>query len=447
MSLTALLFLVVYFGCIIRSLAGKPIYGLFAYIQVIYMYAPGSWWGGSLPDLRWSLLAAIVTLISIFMHEKNIKNALAEPSRDDTPWYTGPGIKLLIIFVVWIWIQNLWSIGDRHFEYTILATKLLLLVFMINKTVKTIEDLVGVLIAHILGCAFFGYIGLSHSSGRFESAPTPGMSDGNLLSIHMAPILISAGYLLLLKTDKKRFLLIPFLVLTLNAIFLTQSRGVLVGILCAAIMSLLFIPKYQKKSFLFLGFIGVIGASFIVGDQLIKRVNETTNDVETGGKEKSAESRIYIAAAQFEMLKLRPMTGQGHKGTLFLSPQFMEEQWLTKQGVRASHNLTMSILVDHGIIGFIFYYGAIMAIFFKALSYRKAVIRTRHPVYILLVGCVLGLFAMLVSSQFANSVRLEIDIWMIALCSLLLKWIKNGKNLDWNKESNDVDLVNSGNKQ
>lgn len=428
MSLTAVFYVLLYFGLIFRSLTGNPLHGLYAYIMTIYMYAPGSWWGGGLPDLRWSLLSALVTLISIFMHIEKRRTQLAVQGYKllEGPWYASPTTKLFMIFVVWVWIQNGWAIDSRvHSEYSVMVTKFLLLIFLINKAVLTKDDFGHVLFAHIMGCAFFGYLGLSHSSGRFESAPTPGMSDGNLLSIHMSPFLIGAGFLLLIYEGKKRYFVIPFLVLTLNAIFLTQSRGALVGLAAAAFMLLFFVPKHKKKMLYFFGGLALLGGSALMGQELINRLQTTTSNPDTGQMEASAESRIHIINAQIDMFKDQPIIGYGHYATLFLSPKYLDERWMTSVdggSARGSHNLTMSIFVDHGLIGVFFYFGSIIWVFLKLLSFRSKIRYDKHPVYLLLLASCLGLWNLMVSAQFANAVRLEVVVWVLALCGLIIRF-------------------------
>ena len=374
------------------------------------------------------MLSALVTLISVYLYSKSRNEQLKSDGYRvlEGAWYSSFSTKLFFVFVVWVWVQSLWAINDRyHGEYAVMVTKFLLLIYLINKSVMTKQDFEHVLLAHIIGCAFFGYLGLSHSSGRFESAPTPGMSDGNLLSIHMSPFLISAGFLLLIYQGKKRFMVIPFLALTLNAIFLTQSRGALVGLAAAAAVLLFFIPKHKKQILYFFGVVAIIGGSAIVGDQFMQRLAQTTSNPDTGEMEESAESRIHIIQSQIEMVKDQPIIGYGHYATLFLSPIYLDEKWMTSVGgksARGSHNLTMSILVDHGIIGSIPYFGAILWLFWKALRLRKQVVHGGKDVYILLLASALGLWNLMVTTQFANAVRLEVVIWYIALTAMAIRF-------------------------
>lgn len=65
MSLTAIAFLGAYVLGLLSSFVVHPRWGLITYIAVFYLHPPLRWWGAGLPDMRWSLLAAVVTLISL----------------------------------------------------------------------------------------------------------------------------------------------------------------------------------------------------------------------------------------------------------------------------------------------------------------------------------------------------------------------------------------------
>jgi hypothetical protein len=68
MGLTALAFFGVFAITMILSLVRDPRFGLVGYLFVFYNHPPSRWWGGELPNLRWSLIAALVTLVSLALH-------------------------------------------------------------------------------------------------------------------------------------------------------------------------------------------------------------------------------------------------------------------------------------------------------------------------------------------------------------------------------------------
>ena len=93
MSLTAIAFAITYVGGLLAGLFWRPIYAFYTYVAVFYLHPPDRWWGSDLPDLRWSLIAAIVTLISTLRLD-------SQPERDS--WFSSGAAKITIIFVSWI---------------------------------------------------------------------------------------------------------------------------------------------------------------------------------------------------------------------------------------------------------------------------------------------------------------------------------------------------------
>lgn len=423
MSLTALFYLLVFGIGSAMSIFGRPFVGLLLYVFTIYFYAPGSWWGGSLPDLRWSLLSAAVTLIGLFVENK--KKLLSDSeSILAVRFFSRPEFKLYLAFVLWIWLQSFWAIAPYfHREYAVMASKFLLLFYLMHKILVTEKRILWFIVTNILGCAYFGLIGLSHTSGRFESVPTPGLGDGNLLSLHMVPVLLVSSFILLCNYGKSKFLLVIPLALTLNAIFLTQSRGGIVGLLVGCLLALLFRPKVLKGQINLYILLACIAAVQLVPEDLINRLNQGAGlEAE---RDKSAESRFVIIEAQLEMFSDSPSLGYGHRGTLIMSPDYIDETYLTSSSagkVRGSHNLLMSLLVDFGLIGASFYMLVIYILIRRLFKMRQKIIHLEKEngnLYIMYLGGVCALVALMVSSMFSNSLRLEIDILLIGLLSAI----------------------------
>lgn len=416
MSITAIIYILVYFTGLISAILGRPIVGLFIYFFSFYAYAPGRWWGSALPDLRWSLIAAVITFISVIMWNK-----------DHVKWLSIREMKYFFLYVIWVWFQNLWALHPSlHLEYSILVTKFLILMYIFAAVVKTKNDVVLVILVNLIGCAYFGWIGFTeHTGGRFERIGTPGIDDGNLLTIHMAPILVSASYLLLYYISVRKYLLLPLLALVLNGIFLTQSRGGLLALGLTGIISLFFVPKGSKKTYYVFLVLALVAATTLVGSDFKERIFTVTHANDTQEVDKSAESRIVIFEAQLEMLADKLLLGHGHRGTLLLSPSYISEEYLTQlEGSnsqrRGSHNLFMSILVDQGIIGGGILIIMIISIFNRFLSMRSKITNNHFDDRFILVfiGLNLGVITLWLASMFANSLKLEISIWMYSLIGI-----------------------------
>ncbi len=422
MSVTAIAYLLIYFGGLLVALFGRPMIGLYTYLFAFYMYAPGRWWGEALPDLRWSLMAALVAFFALVISKK------------EKGWVVTTEVKLFIAYVVWVWIQSGWALSaGAHADYTVKVTKFLVLMFLIQNTIKDEKGLLGFIVVNLLGCAYFGWLGYTqHQHGRFETVGTPGLDDGNLLSMHMVPMLICGSYILLSNIGKIKFLAIPPVVLVLNAVMLTQSRGGLAGLASAAVMSLYFIPTHARKTFITYATLAALGGLSLMGPELLDRVSQVTESEEIEEVDQSAYSRIVIIEGQWKMFQSNPILGSGHRGTLMLSPFYIDQQFMTEVGEgesrRGSHNMIMSILVDQGLVGAFFYFGMIFIALKRFFAVKKTICQWEDSnIGVYYIGFGLALISVQVMGLAANNIRLEIDIWLYAVLGLLYTWVQKHK--------------------
>jgi hypothetical protein len=431
MSLSGILFLTVYFSGLLYALMSRPIVGLYLYFLAFYAHPASHWWGQGIPDLRWSLIAALVTLISILIKD-----------RKNHGWLEKKEIKILIILVIFVITQNLWALSSfLHQEFSFLILKFLLLTYIFYGSVKTAKDLYGVIVVNIVGTAYYGWIGLTQGGGRFENAGTPGMEDGNLLSLHMIPILISASYILLCDFSKKKYLIVPLIGLTLNGIFLTQSRGGIISMILSAVVAMFFVPKSRKKAFKVYSFLAILGGIIFVGPALTDRF-ESTLDRGDGEVEKSAQSRLVIIKSQFEMFKEeKPLLGNGHRGTLILSPYYIDEEYMTSikgdSKARGSHNLIMAVLVDQGLIGLFLFISITWVLLSRFWKLRKFILnddlldlldREDKNIILIYVALNISLISIWISSMGVNSLKLEVSFWYYALIGLTYPWVVRIQN-------------------
>ena len=413
MSITALGFLVVFiFGSLVTI--KKPFVGLLLYFFVFYLHPPGKYWGAYLPEIRWTLI--VLTLLSTIIHEKELSR-----------WLKPRETKFLLLFFIFISLQLLWvDFPELHFIYVILFFKLIILYFLMITLINSEKRLISVILVNVVGAAYIGLNAIqTHGGGRFEAAGLPSISDGNLLAIHLIPI-IFLGATVLLTSIKRKFIILLPLAFVGNLFFMSGSRGGIVGLILAGLIFVWFTPKGKKLLVYKWTFVALALASAIVGPLLVERMKEVTNANSTEEVDKSAYIRIVLAESQLEMLKDNLLTGYGHRGTLILSPAYIPEEYMTNTAagrLRGSHNLTLSILVDHGVIGGGLFF-IIIFLTLKRIRLIKLCYTEKPNVALILLASLSGLGGVLVASQFSNSKVLEILIWMVALivaCSLILE--------------------------
>jgi len=406
MPITALGFLAVFsIGCLVAL--KRPYVGLLLYFFVYYMHPPGKYWGSFLPEMRWTLIVALITLVSTFMHEKNLKN-----------WLKPKETKWLLALFAYVCLQMTWvNYPSLHQEYLVLLFKLLILYFLIVTLVNTEKRLIGVVIANAIGAAYIGLNALqTHQSGRFEAAGLPGIKDGNLLAIHLIPIILMTSVLILTNIKRRYLVFIP-LALVANLFFMTGSRGGLVGLFVAGVFFVWYSPKEKKAQVLKWAAAALVLGSMLLGPLILERINKVVQADDAEQIDKSAYSRFVIIEAQWEMFKDNPVLGFGHRGTLIQSPLYVADEFMSKTSVgrrRASHNITMSFLVDHGIIGSFLFFMLVTTAVFRVKEVTTNYLITPVVSLAILASCS-GLLGVMVSSQFSSSKVLEINIWLIAI--------------------------------
>ncbi len=419
--LTVLFYLFVYCGGLLIALSGRPLYGLYIYFFSFYLHAPSQWWGQSLPDIRWSLIAAIITLGVV----------LFKPPARGLRFWTFHENKLLSLMAVFVCLQQFWvKYGVLHMDYVILFVKFLILIFIIQNIVVSAKELRGVIWANVLGTAYLAYYGISQfDGGRLEDAGANGM-DANLVGMHFAAMVYMGAYLLMERFRYTHIILAIALSLILMGLFLTESRGSIIALGASGLLALFFHPQGSKPKFITLGLLGAISAAVLMGPQIVDRFEGMKKDNVGEVQDASAASRMVIINAQIEMWKKHPILGFGHRGTLVQSPAYLPEDYLTGPGVRASHNLTMALLVDHGIIGASLYFGAVLLALSKIFRYKFKLqkgetLSDDQKLYShALLGAILALLCFIVGGQGSNNKKLEADIWLLALIPLIHREIQ-----------------------
>lgn len=414
MSETALLFLLAFFIGLVMAVVRHPFYGLYTYIGTFYVHPPSRWWGAELPDLRWSLIAACVTLVSM----------LTLPRSPDRPaWLSTTGPKLLLIYVAYMYIQTPFALSyTEQVEGLTLFTKYLILTYLICRLVRTEDDVTNFLMAHIIGCIYFGYLafGATFSGGRLEGVGGPGVDDSNTMSMHMATGVICAAMIMLVRSDWRRYVCLAGMPFILNTIVLAGSRGSFLGLLGGGGVVVLFRKYTNKWLFWVMAVLGMILLGMLAHATFWERMgtiddaarNPTTVDT-------SVESRVELFKAQFEMFKDHPF-GAGHNGTAIQSADHLDSRYLSK-GARASHNTFMAMLINQGIIGAILYFLMIAWVFRSIIRLRRNLKDAESPIFAAHVAAIGGSLAVtLLAGIFTNYLKAEVQIWMIALLASLL---------------------------
>lgn len=400
-----------------------PVWGLWTYTMVLYMSPWHNWWGKHLPNLRWSLLASLFAFIAIFINQRKIA--------PKAPWTSNGAAKILIAFTFWLYIQLIWAISfDKQLELCILYTKYIFLFYMIYKVLDSERSFFYFFLFNIIGALYWANEVMEYSvSGRVEGVGGAGVDEANVLGMHLSVTLFFTSMMLLKKNtifSKKiiwyglQGLFLLAAVYIANGIVQTISRSAVLGIIAGGMVVFWLKNKRISKRFYLYFCIALMGIATMAPQTFWNRLNTVKEAAGGGDIESSAYSRIVQVKAQWEMFKDH-LLGAGHRGTAFLSPDYMDARWLTSGdafgmlGARSSHNTFMTTLVEHGIIGGLLYFLMILWVVKTIHSFPK----DDPSAYLYLMAVAGALTAILISGLFVDYIKVEIQIYCFAILASL----------------------------
>jgi len=400
----------------VLALVRHPRYGLYTYIAVFYIHPPSRWWGAFAPEMRWALIASIVTLVATMR--------LKDDGRRSAWWSTTPA-KLLIVMTAWIWIQNFWALDpDNHMDLSVVYTKYLMLYYLIYRLVDTPRETINFLLVHVAGCMYLGWLALNASvSGRLEGVGGPGINEANAFAMQMATAIMIGAMMVLSSRGPRRWLAFASMPLLLNSIVLAGSRGTFLAILCGAVVLALLKPHAHRRLFYGLSALAVVLFLMLAHDYFWERMSSITVAAEDdkADMDDSALSRIVMFEAQIKMARSHLM-GTGHRGTAVLSPQYLDERFLVKDpdhpelpGERSSHNTFMTALVEQGIPGALLFSAIWAWCFVEVARVRRLRPLRDTPEDMAMLGGVAGaLMVVFIAGFFVDYFKAEIAIWLLA---------------------------------
>jgi O-antigen ligase len=418
LSLSALLFVLAFGAGCVLAFVRHPIFGTAAYVGTFFLSPQLRWWGqGALYNVRWSFIAAAVTLLAIFLSKKTRKPTI--PMRQHAV------VWLFLLFIVWIAIQGGWALDLReHADLFSYYLKFTLAFMMVYYTIDSPESLRVLMWTYVGGCFYFGWVAFTtYTGGRFEGFGGAGINEANAGALTIVTGTLLASSLFLDGKWRERTVLILMIPFMLNGLVTTISRSGFLALAGGGLVFMFFAPVRFRKQITVLAGLAVVLFLMLTGPgywnrmQSIQQAGETVQGVDTG------QDRLAIIKVQWKLFAMHPF-GCGATCTTVLSKDYLDKKYLaeTADGElrRASHNTYMTIIVDHGIPGMILWGGMLMWIYTKLMKlgriYRKQTefLATAFP-------AIAGIFAALaVGDMFVTYAKYEIRIWMIAIVMGLL---------------------------
>lgn len=423
MSLTSLVFVLLFAAGLVASLVRHPAFGLYTYIAVFYLHPPDRWWGEALPDFRWSLLAAFVTLLSLWR---------LEPIANRPGWLQSNPVRLFLLFVVWFWLQLAWALDPGlQLDAAVLFSKYALLVFLIYSVVQTEEIFRNVLLVHVLGCLYLGWIifvtpDSGRADGRFDGVGGPGIDDANSLSTQLATGLLAASALVVNASTRVRLLAMAATPFIVNGMIQTLSRGPVLGLIAGGLVMLVVTPVRYRRVYIGLGVLSLLILLRMAPLTFWERLGTIAAPIETTAEvDMSTQTRLALVTAQLQMTADYPF-GSGHRGTAVLSPRYLGQEHMAYDrtgagvGARSSHNTLLTVLAEQGIPGAIIYLCLAVSIY-RQIRRLKRLDEDGLPETLgTFRATVAGVFVCVtIAGLFTDYLKLEVAIWFIAMLAAL----------------------------
>lgn len=406
-------------GCLL-ALRRHPVWGAATYIATFFLSPQMRWWGqGTIGDIRWAYISAAVTVVALLMTKKARRPALG---------FTGYSMTwLLLLFVAWLALQSLWALDPaEHADLLNYYVKFVVSMALIYFCADSEESLRVILWTYVVGCFYFGWIAFtSYTGGRFEGFGGAGINEANAGALTIVIGIFTAGSLFLAGGRRTKIVLFVMIPIIVDALVTTISRSGFLALAVGGLVYNWFTPGRLGRRVRILSLLAIVlflmltGPSYWLRMRSIEHAGENVQGVDTG------EDRLAIIQAQWRMFKQYPM-GCGAMCTAVLSPQFIDERYLASvapgstERRRASHNTFMSMLVEHGAPGALFY---VFMLLWEYISLRKLATAFRQesgfmPTLFPAVAAVLA--GITVGDMFVSYAKFEIRIWYIAILMAML---------------------------
>ena len=401
--------------CSAMAFVRHPIYGLYFYLATTFVFPPGRWWGGYLPDLRWALLSAAITALAVAFHRGKLQ---PKPL-----WIGNAPAVLLTLYATWMLLQTPWALDVKeHLEGWLKFVKCILALWFVYRVIDSKDRLRDVMLAHVLGCGLLGVFAkfTGREGDRLDGVGGPNLDDANTLGMYFVTGAVVAIGLILTQPGWRRYVSLASLVVIVNGFVLTNSRGAFLG-LVAGILVLAFCTARQHR-WLFWSFalVCALGTTVIVDRAFVERMF-TIQDVTSQDEDAdtSARSRLAVAKAQLRMFLDYPM-GTGYRGTAVLSTRYLDRKWLTGGGdddtaSRSSHNTFLTALVEQGLPGAAMYTALLGWLVAAALRIRRlGKLHHDHELTTLGASLCAALVVVFVAGTTADYLTKEVQFWLYA---------------------------------
>jgi probable O-glycosylation ligase (exosortase A-associated) len=377
-----------------------------------YAHPPLRWWGKALPDYRWSLTIAVITLIA-FLLKRNSLPKLHIKKHPQTKW--------LILFLLNAFAVTPIAVWEEENKQLIeVIIKVILFYLVVIKTIRTKEHFRYLMIFHILGILDWGwnaFVDPQRKAGRLFGIGGPDSQNDNGTAAHLLAILPFVGSVFFTGKWWEKLLCIVTLPFVFNTFILANSRGAFIALLVTGLMSLLLTTgRLRWKTLMAMVLAGLVFYS-LVDDKFIER----QQTIQTYEEDNASVERIESWKAAFTLIREHPL-GTGGGGFEALSPIYIPDIVEAHDGeVRNVHNTFLLVACEWGVQGFLLFMMFILSTIWGLLKIRKEAPQTPAGERVRMdsIALILGLVGILSAGFFFNRLYAESVYWLTAFAAVL----------------------------
>lgn len=417
MSVHAILWLVLFllFGALTmrRSSWGIPMYLMTFYASPVLW-----WWGGPLAAMgeRWSLIAALVFLVAVLIDSR--------PKPIGSTKYRSYGMRLILLYAVnatFVHIVFASADPEESWKWLDLLWKQTGLLYLMLKSIKDKRDFQIMCYTLLLGgtflaCEYYFFGAGSQHQGRLEGLPLPSGGSSNFVSPILTQSIIIGGCIVLFGTMRERIVGLFCCALLTETILQSLSRGGLLAIIVGAFWLVL----TSKGRIRLIGIGAIIAASLgglaIMGEEQRAKVfgRFSSTFAEAEERDISAESRLVLWRATYDMVLDRPLGSGGNAFKSDLGQSYVPGEWRGR--FRASQNGFLDTAASWGVQGLALLLGALGLAWFNLRRCVRFNLQENNAATAFLGSCLdATLIVLLVSCIFISGLRGEWFFWWLAM--------------------------------
>ena len=328
----------------------------------------------------------------------------------------------IAFFAIWTAASTLWAreVGVAAVTAVVVALDVVL-VYIVFASVREARHVRWIIWAYVAGGVASVLAGLVTTSPEAAdsveaSRLSGGIADPNLLAAFLIPALALAAFALAgAESSAERWLLACAIVVFAVALFATESRGGLIGLIAAFVAAILVAGRLRPHAIALVFLVCAAGVGYyglIAPQSSLERITNFTSDRGAG--------RVDIWSVAGSVAADHPLVGVGAGNFREVEPSYAAET-INLPAVehildepKVVHNTYLELLAELGVVGFVSFVSVVVGLFVLAVQgLREFVRRGDIQLELLTRGLIVGMAGMLASFVFISG-HTQKHFWLLA---------------------------------